>query len=510
MKNIFYKYFSELAGLLVFIVYLGTMYPTIGEMDSGELAVVQATLSIAHPTGYPFFALVGHLFLKLPLPFETIIRLNILAALWSAFTVIVLIRTSKLIIENMPTLVSKKWSTFVLIVEPNKYIKILASIFPGLMLGFSLTFWLQSTHVEVHSLQIFLISLIIFFSTRAYLFQESSDFSFGKLWYKNNWLWTFIFIGLAFANHLTAIFIVLPTILLFFLSYKLNFKNIRSLTYLFLISFIIATAFYFWMMFRAASNPPFKYGDPSNLIRLFDHVTAKLYRDNMLNGTSSLKIQAEKFINLLQINFSKQKWGEFSLSIFLGVSGILFSIILFKKFFYYLILIAFMTLIISFNYKIYDINEYFLTAFYIISLSSCFSILLIASILPQTKYAALTLSFFLLLIIGFQIYSNYKFADKSNDYFFENYAKKYLESLPPNAILYTDNWSLMLSPMLYLQNIKNIRRDILIFSPYRKICFTPYQSLNIKRFIKNKELILNDRTFIFDLDKRNELTLPEK
>ncbi len=510
MKYFILKYFPELAGLLVFLVYLNTMCPTIGEMDSGELATVQATLSIAHPTGYPLFALVGYLFLKLPLPFETIIKLNILSAIWSALTVVMLIRTSKLIINNLPILVTKKWSTFVLIVEPNKYIKILASIFPGIMLGFSLTFWLQSTHVEVHSLQIFLISLIIFFSIRAYLFDKPFNFSFGRSWYKNNWLWTFIFIGLAFANHLSTIFIVLPTILLFFLSYKLNFKNIRSLAYLFLISFIVAIAFYLWMMFRAASNPPFKYGDPSNLIRLFDHVTAKLYRDNMLNGTSSMKIQAEKFINLLQINFSKQKWGEFSLSVFLGVSGILFSIILFKRFFYYLIFIVIITLIISFNYKIYDINEYFLTAFYVISLSSCFSILLIASILPQTKYAAVTLSFSLLLLIGFQIYSNYKFADNSDYYFSENFAKGYLESLPHNAVLYTDNWSQMISPMLYLQNVKNIRRDILIFSPKRMVCFTPYQSLNIKRFIKNKKLVLNDRTFIFDLDKENELTLPGK
>jgi hypothetical protein len=410
----------------------------------------------------------------------------------------------------MPALVSKKWSSFVFIIHPNKYVKVLCSIFPGLMLGFSLTFWLQSTHVEVHSLQIFLISLVIFFSTRAYLFQESSDFSFGRIWYKNNWLLTFIVIGLAFANHLTAIFIVLPTILLFFLSYKLNFKNIRSLTYLFLISFIVAIAFYLWMMFRAASNPPFKYGNPSNLISLFDHITAQRYKGNMFQGISSFKLQAEKFVNLLQFNFAKQRWGEFSLSIFLGVAGIVFSFILLKRIYYYFFLILFLTLAISFNYNIYDINEYFLPAFYVISLSSCFSILLIASILPQTKYIALTLSFFLLLIIGFQIYSNYKFADKSNDYFFENYAKEYLESLPHDAVLYTDNWNQMLSPMLYLQNVKNIRRDVLIFSPYRNICFTPYQSLNIKRFIKNKKLVLNDRTFIFDLSKKNELTLPEK
>jgi hypothetical protein len=504
-KNCFLKYFPELAGLLVFLVYLTTMCPTIGEMDSGELATVQATLSIAHPTGYPLFALLGYLFLKLPLPFETIIRLNLLAAFWSAATIVILIRTTKLIIENLSILVGPKWKSFDITVQSSNYIKILVSIFPGFMLGFSLTFWLQSTRVEVYSLQMFLLSLVIYFSICAYISHNSIDSSSNK-----HWVWAFIFIGLAFANHLTTIFIVLPTIFLFFLKNKLNFQNIRILFSLFFISFVVAVTFYLLMMFRASSNPPFKYGDPSNLISLFDHVTAQRYKGNMFQGIFSFKLQAEKFINLLQFNFAKQKWGEFSLSIFLGVAGIVFSFILLKRFYYYLFLIFFFTLVISFNYNIYDINEYFLPAFYIISLSSGLCILIISAILPKTIAVKFLIFFVSSVLIGAQIYGNYQFADKSNDYFYETNAKNLLESLPQNAILYTDNWSLALSPMLYLQNIKNIRRDVLIFSPYRKICFTPYQSMDVERFFRNNELILNKKVVIFDLDSKGNLVLPTK
>ncbi len=504
-KNCFLKYFPELAGLLVFIVYLNTMCPTIGEMDSGELATVQATLSIAHPTGYPLFALLGYLFLKLPLPFETIIRLNLLASILSAATIIILIRTTKLIIENLPALVDHKWKSFGLMVQTSNYSKILASIFPGFMLGFSLTFWLQSTRVEVYSLQMFLLSLIIYFSIRAYNSHNSIDSSSNKFW-----VWAFIFIGLGLANHLTTIFIVFPTIVLFFLKNRFKFQNIRFMFYLFLISFVVAVSFYLLMMLRASSNPPFKYGDPSNLISLFDHVTAQRYKGNMFQGIFSFKLQAEKFINLLQFNFAKQKWGEFSLSILLGIAGIIFSFILLKQFNYYLFLILFFTLAISFNYNIYDINEYFLPAFYIICLCSGLCILIISAILPKTISVKLLIFFVSFVLIGSQIYGNYKFADKSNDYFYETYAKNLLESLPPNAILYTDNWSLALSPMLYLQNIKNIRKDVLIFSPYRKICFTPFQSLDIERFFKNNELIMNKRVVIFDLDSKGELIFPTK
>lgn len=509
MKNIILKYFPELAGLIVFLVYLRTMCPTIMGMDSGELATVQATLSIAHPTGYPLFAWVGYLFLKLPLPFETIIRLNILAAIWCTLTVIVLIRTNRIIVENVSELVTDKWKTLVINIKNNYYSVLLSSIYSGLMFAFSLTFWLQSTHVEVYSLQMFLLSLIIYLSIKAHIDKEQVNFFPIGEWYKKRWFWVFILIGIAFANHLTTVYIILPTIVLFFLNHKFDVKNIRAIIFFFFISFFIAMIFYLWMMFRAASNPAFKYGDPSNLQRLLEHITAKRYTQNLFNGTSPIKIQFIKFIDSLQFNFSENKWGEFSFSIFMGFAGLIFSGIISKKILSYLFLIVTITLVISLNYYVFDIYEYFLPAFYVLSLAACFSVLLITLIIPSKKTAKVLLFTFLSLLIGSQIYANYKFVDKSDERSYEDFAKKYIESLPPNAVLYTDNWDKMLSPILYLQNVKQIRRDILVFSPWRRICFTPYQSSNTKRFFKADKLIIDDKTFIFDSLNLNYVELGE-
>jgi hypothetical protein len=47
------KYYYILTGAFVFIVYLTTLAPSVVKIDSGELAAVQSTLGIAHPTGYP-------------------------------------------------------------------------------------------------------------------------------------------------------------------------------------------------------------------------------------------------------------------------------------------------------------------------------------------------------------------------------------------------------------------------------------------------------------------------
>ena len=42
------------------VVYGITLAPTITTGDSGELVTAAATLSLAHPTGYPLYLLLGH------------------------------------------------------------------------------------------------------------------------------------------------------------------------------------------------------------------------------------------------------------------------------------------------------------------------------------------------------------------------------------------------------------------------------------------------------------------
>ena len=80
--------------LLVGIIYTVTLAPSVIQIDSGELAAVQTTLGIAHPTGYPLFALFGHLVSKIPLGISKIIQLNYLAAAWCVIAVILFHRTA--------------------------------------------------------------------------------------------------------------------------------------------------------------------------------------------------------------------------------------------------------------------------------------------------------------------------------------------------------------------------------------------------------------------------------
>src|SRR5215472_17615206 len=72
---------------IALLVYFLTANPSVTFTDSGELAAVATTLGIAHPTGYPLFTLLGHLWTKLPLPLSPVGKMNLFAALCTALSV---------------------------------------------------------------------------------------------------------------------------------------------------------------------------------------------------------------------------------------------------------------------------------------------------------------------------------------------------------------------------------------------------------------------------------------
>ena len=243
------KYYYLLTSIFVFIVYLFTLAPSVVQIDAGELAAVQATLGIAHPTGYPLFTMIGYLFSLIPLPFSKIFQLNILAAIYCAAGVGVFTYTIKYCLDNL-NLFKKKLSEKELKkkekkklkgqsdkekhIEISDNIKLFVAVFGGLTLAFSRTFWFQSTSVEVYSLHLLLINLIILFLLKAYVKSFEND----KL---INWLMFAFFLALGFTNHLTTIMILPGTAYLYFSRYKFNKSSfVRLAIMIFLFAIILA------------------------------------------------------------------------------------------------------------------------------------------------------------------------------------------------------------------------------------------------------------------------------
>ena len=75
---------AAIAAGLVFVLYLLTLAPSVAMWDTGEYMAAAKVLGIPHPPGNPFFVLLAHAFGSLPIPVSYAARINILAALASA------------------------------------------------------------------------------------------------------------------------------------------------------------------------------------------------------------------------------------------------------------------------------------------------------------------------------------------------------------------------------------------------------------------------------------------
>jgi Protein of unknown function (DUF2723) len=75
---------AAIAAALVFVLYLLTLAPSVAMWDTGEYMAAVKVLGIPHPPGNPFFILLGHAFASLPIPVSYGARINIMAALASA------------------------------------------------------------------------------------------------------------------------------------------------------------------------------------------------------------------------------------------------------------------------------------------------------------------------------------------------------------------------------------------------------------------------------------------
>lgn len=478
------------------------MSPTISESDSGELAAVQATLGIAHPTGYPLFSLLGYLWHNILFPIETIIALNLLNVLWCSFTIIFVIKSAHLL------LTTEQFSSSFKSISLNSFkttegSKVIASIFAGLTFAFSITFWMQSSRIEVYALQIFLSSMIIYFLLKVCVKSDDAE-NIGKsiksillLWYP-----VFVLIGLGFANHMMTVYLLPGVFYLFFQKYKLTSPSIKAFIILGIFSFLITSIFYLGMMYRAstATFPVFIFGDPSNLKSLFQHVTASYYTGFMFQSVDSMSVQAGKFIEIISSDFRRSMFigGEFSLSIFLIMAGLIVSFLFYRKFFYFSILTIIFSLIVAFNYSISDILEYFLIVLLFLALSSIFIVDLLFKLARNNNFLKFTLYIVLVFFLLVQVLLNFGGINKSDKYLYYDYPKQLLESLEPNSILITYGWDEVHSPSIYLQHYLNIRNDVTVVNP--NLLEYDWYLRNLKEKYISLRAALNDHPYYLSLD----------
>ena len=475
MKSNLKHILAALSGIVCLVIYILTMHPTVGFIDSGELAAVVYTFGVPHPTGYPLFLLLGFIVSHLPLGGSVIYRLNMLSAIESIAAVIVTYYSAIMLlnyifpklnttgVKKIQSKTGKKTEAAASQPQVKKnpndlsLLIYLLAFFTAILTGFTKTFWYDATQIEVYALHSLFISLIVFYSLKILTSLREPS--------KKNWLLLALIIGLSAANHSTTIYFLPAVLYMLYLQYKSDAVFTKKLLpYALLL--LPGLLLYGILIISSSSGPYLNWSDVSDISNLPDHLRGSDFSQLMFSSTAKFSDNAAVFFKNLP--------GEFAIISLLFIAAGLFLLWkTFKSFSIYIYLCIIFTLIYSFNYNTIEISSFYLLVFYLFSITVPLGIIYIVNagkpgkILSESKEPKASISKVIitgLILVIFSAGYNYKENDNSGMYANREVTLSALNSVPQNSVIIVYDWAYMYSASLYFQLVEKVRPDVKVFN----------------------------------------------
>ena len=433
-----------LCGLLVlfvsFGVYLHTLAPTVTSGDVGDHITCAWLLSIPHPTGYPLYMTLAHLFCQIPIG-NIAYRMNFFSAFFGSLSIMLIFFLTRRLYQSTASN--------------------LISIFSSLLFGFSWVFWSQSLMAEVYTLNIFFISLILFL-----LLREKIRSSFLLLGFV---------CGIGLSHHLSILFILPGTLLFILINYRRYFFNptrnkgfnSKIIGFFFL---FLATGLLLWLYLpiTSAKDPFLAWGHITNLKEFLYFATGKEFTQQVLSSSYSVK-EAKWFVHLI--------FNQFSYLFLIGFFGLFFLAKKHLRLFIFFLTTITINILFSLNYHIYDIEVYYLPTFFILVLLIGYGI---DAVLKRTRSKIVTIVSsvgLIALLIGFLL-RDWSSVNINDYYHVYDYGRNILKTVPERTILF-DSSHVGYFSLWYL---------LVCEEPERNVCVVPQGWLNkpwtIERFKK--------------------------
>ncbi len=469
----------------VFVValslYIFTLAPTVGPVDSGELTLAAYSFGVAHPPGFPLYTLLAHL--ATLLPFSSIaVRVNLASALFAALASTAM---ALIVYEALATASSSRSLTASVqrIKERGKkkrqqraepgdpaeqsgippFALYSSSLLAGLLLAFSRTLWGYATVAEVYTLNTLLI-LAVFFLILRWRRLGVKGKTDGRIeTTRDRWLYAAAFLyGLAMGVHHVTVGLMLPALaVLVLMTEGKSFFTSKRLLRAALFA-IAGLAIYLYLPVAASQGPLMNWGDPDSAERFWWHVSGWQYQSFLTFSLKRMIVQAGEIFSFLGREF-----GPWWLPIVpaLAVAGF---VSLFKRdrpLFWFLSLAIIFDLVYALNYDIAeDKDAYYLPVFaaIIISAGYGFGSLLGGSfsftrLIPQKQAIAM------LLVVAIPVSalaSNFRYNNRSNYFVVEDYVSNILSTIEPGGMLITLDWQVY-SPLQFMHEAENLRSDII-------------------------------------------------
>lgn len=445
------KYSPYIVSFAVFIIYLSTLAPSVLQIDTGELAAVQAIAGVAHPTGYPLFTMLGYLFLQIPLPFSKIFQANLLSAIYCSLSIAFIIKSVSLFFSvslapKTAAVKSRKGGKAAPAVQVTftEAERTAASIFTAFVIALNSTYWMQSTSTEVYSLQALLFSVILFAAAR-FLAADNPG--------KKECFFLAGAAALGFTNHMTTLLIIPGLIYLYFAKMGFGKESLKKIPSMLILSAGIIAAVYSYLFICAGQNPPLNWGDTTSLENFFRHLSGKQYQVWLFSSVEEAKKQLSLYISELPSVFAY-------LPLLFSAAGLIFLYNQNRRLFHFLLITYIFGVLYTINYSIHDIESYFLLSHVILGIYTGFGALRIMQFLKARSIDFAASAGALGLIAAVMFTLNFGKVNSKGIYVFEDYTKAALGALPQNSILFSYQWDYLVSPAYYFQMVEKYRNDI--------------------------------------------------
>jgi tetratricopeptide (TPR) repeat protein len=412
------KHWAWFAFFSSFLVYLFTLSPDIGSVDSGELSLAVETLGISHPTGYPLYTLLGKVWTLAILGGRLAHKLNILSAVsLSAATALLALTAMEL---GAPVWIA---------------------LAAGLLWAFSPLVWGQATVPEVYGLTCLIGIFLIWLALK---FRKNGDIKYLLL--------SGFVAGLGLGNHATLLWYLPGCLLLAGGRLK---RELWPAILLAISLFVLGLTIYLYLPIRANLDPLFNWGNPSNVQRFLWHISGRQYQVWMLNNSLP-----DLFKNLVHFARSWSRQPGIYIS-WVCLPGLVYTYIKNRTAFWAFLTVFATTLLYAINHSIPDAEAYYLPALAVSMLWVAWGLLFvheaIKKYLPRiANYLSLLLC---VTVVVAAFCHNYKTSNRRNNNFSYDFATDIFISAEPDAVILTDNRDFY-DPCLYLQNHEGFRKDV--------------------------------------------------
>ncbi len=423
-------------GIIALVLYLITGAPGLTYTDSGELSAAASVWGVAHPTGYPLFTLIAHVWTLLP--WNSVVGgLNILAA-------VIMASVAAALVPLMNQVLARTHSSL------NATSRLIVADVTALLLATSATIWAQAVSIEVYALN----ALLLLLTLNSLVGPSDSA---------KRTVAAGFFFGLMLANHLSAVFLAPGLLLMWWMGMESRQSAKKRLPWL-LLPALLGPLLYGLLPLRSAARPPINWGFVDRGWDAFlYHVKGTQFSSWIFSDSGAVSDNADTFLSLAS---AELLWGGWILAII----GLVICYRRWRSLALGLGVLMAGNLAISLGYAIPDIDSYFIPSFIALAVFFGLGLASAAQKIPRNAIAVL----FVIPVASTALV--YPDLDHSSHRAVPAYTEWAMANVEPNAIVITRQWDYLCSAFWYMQTVEGFRTDVAMIDKelLRRTWYAPY------------------------------------